>query len=137
MAAVYPVDLFQVASKDVAASGDQALDFLLSAPLIICVLLALAAYVWSREACRKLSTVEATIVYWHLSNACWWSFGCDVISGGLAMMPKMRRLYEEIDSTHLMPRAQRGGLDSVYFAEATIHVPLSWVCFTSPSNSIL
>ena len=129
VAVVYPPELFKVASQDLEGNGDRAIDFLTSPLLILCFALALAGYLWSRKACEELSSGQAAIMYWHLSNATWWSFGCDVISGGLGAMPKMRRLYEEIDSTHLLPRTQRGGLDSVYFAEATIHVPLSWLCF--------
>ena len=81
---------------------------------------------------------------WHLTNGTWsklaqplsslkysvhrWSLGCDVLSGLFEVMPVLRDHYKTIDVKHLQP-SMRSGLDACYWTEATIHVPLSLLCF--------
>ena len=65
---------------------------------------------------------------WHLTNATWWSFGLDVFSGLLGIMPNFTIYYQIMDVTHLMGFYERATLDTIYLCELFIHIPLSWIC---------
>ena len=63
---------------------------------------------------------------WHLTNATWWSCGCDFFSGYLAITPLLRDYYLIIDPKHNDPK-ERITLDIVYLCEAAIYIPLSYL----------
>jgi len=108
------------------------LGFALSPAFLGCAALAVGGYIWGMSSSHPLHRASATeqmIALWHLTNAMWWSFGCDVLSGLFAVMPNMNILYVAIDSKHAGDVAKRAGLDVVYWVELFIHVPVSWWCF--------
>lgn len=82
----------------------------------------------SRGLARAAWT-ERMAAVWHLTNATWWSFGCDVLAGLFGVMPNINRLYEVLDTTHLEPSAGRAGLDACYWVELCVHVPFSLLVF--------
>ena len=56
------------------------LEFLLSVPLLTCVIITLFGISFLKTN-KELSNVERGVAIWHLTNATWFSFGCDVLSG--------------------------------------------------------
>ena len=84
--------------------------------------------------CKHLSRIDRTLALWALTNATWWSFGCDVLSGYFAVMPVLRDHYNVVDTKHLI-ESERSGLDAVYLCELFVHVPLCWAVFFSYINN--
>jgi hypothetical protein len=104
-------------------------EFLASPFLFACMALLVVGMEWQKRNARDATDAEFGVALWHLTNACWWSFGCDTLSGLLAVMPLLRSHYDALDRKHTMGADARACLDSVYLAEATVHVPLSWLVF--------
>ena len=113
----------------VVQSTEKMMEFFLSPWLLGCVAATLAgSYATLRNT--KLRKVEKALTLWALTNATWWSFGCDVLSGYFAVMPVLRDHYNVVDTKHMILN-QRSGLDAVYLCEFLIHVPLCWMVFFS------
>jgi hypothetical protein len=74
----------------------------------------------------KIKEIEKAL--WHLTNATWWSLGCDVFSGLFSIMPNLNNIYKIMDTNHLSDD-NRHHLDSIYWSELFIHIPLSLTCF--------
>mmetsp|Transcript_22083 Transcript_22083/g.50481 ORF Transcript_22083/g.50481 Transcript_22083/m.50481 type:complete len:226 (+) Transcript_22083:85-762(+) len=95
-------------------------------------LMALLAYKAKRSALGDATSIERLVAIWHLSNGVWWSFGCDVCSGMWCIMPRVREVYEYMDKRHLQPKtsSDRRLMDTAYYTELCVHVPLSLLTFT-------
>ncbi|GMH89671.1 hypothetical protein TL16_g11527 [Triparma laevis f. inornata] len=121
--------------------ADSVFAYLTSPFLIFCVSATVLGLYWAFEkmGCSKRGDTEQMAMVWHLTNATWWSCGCDSWSGLFQVMPRMRTLYRILDSKHGVNfndqtfgppwNPTRAALDSVYWAETTVHVPLSWLTF--------
>ena len=108
-------------------STQDSLSFLLSLPVLCCTGLTIIGFLWIRRQ-RDVSEEERSWALWHLTNATWWSFGCDVLSGLFGIVPILSRHYETIDIKHTDP-TKRSGLDAVYLCELFVHVPTAWIVF--------
>ncbi|GMI27468.1 hypothetical protein TeGR_g5480 [Tetraparma gracilis] len=123
------------------SAADSRRAMLTSPPFVYCVGATLMALRWAygKKGAAKMSDVEQMAMVWHLTNATWWSCGCDSFSGLFQIMPRMRTVYRILDTKHgvnwddqTMPlpwNPNRAALDSVYWAETTVHVPLAWLTF--------
>lgn len=132
-----------------AESVDDVLSFVGSFWFLLCFGLCATGAYWSFKKDQRSgfalfeSDTEKALALWHLSNATWWSFGCDVLSGYFAVMPLLSSHYDTVDGKHSLPAGAfatladgskapaltRSGLDAVYLCELCIHVPLSWIVF--------
>ena len=71
---------------------------------------------------------ELADALWHLTNATWWSFGLDVLSGLFEIMPNFNTYYQIMDNKHLMGFHERATLNTIYLCELFIYIPLCWLC---------
>ncbi|GMH96989.1 hypothetical protein TrST_g3459 [Triparma strigata] len=120
------------------SDDDSVGSFLRSPVLSLCVALC-GGGLWWMKGKVVIGNTERMAMIWHLTNATWWSFGCDSLSGLFHLTPRMRKLYLILDSKHGVNfsdqarraawNPERATLDSVYWAETTVHVPLSWLAF--------
>lgn len=78
---------------------------------------------------KNFYSMERMLMHWHLSNATVWSCMFDALSGGLGVIPKVRGMYEVFDTRHTLDLDMRSGLDGIYFCEAVLHVPFSFLLF--------
>ena len=117
----------------IVQSPEKMMEFFLSSWFLGCVGLTVFGIVLSSRV-SHLSKIDRTLAYWALTNATWWSFGCDVLSGYFAVMPILRDHYNVVDTKHLIPN-ERSGLDAVYLCELLVHVPLCWFVFFSYINN--
>ena len=101
-------------------------NLMFSVPFLTCISLTIVGILLIRI--HKVQ--EITVALWHLTNATWWSFGCDILSGLFAIMPNLSNIYKIMDTNHLSID-KRHTLDAIYWCELFIHVPLSWICFYS------
>ena len=109
---------------------DKSIRFVTSLPFLGCMTALVAGLAWMRRYTFLASPVEYGIAVWYLTNGCWWSGGCDVLSGFFAVMPNLSEHYLVIDTKHSTNDGKdRGGLDAVYLAELLIHVPTSIAVF--------
>ncbi|GMI47842.1 hypothetical protein TrCOL_g12344 [Triparma columacea] len=121
--------------------ADSVVAFLTSIPLIVAVSVTVAGLAWSLGylGLTSLPDTEVMAMCWHLTNGTWWSCGCDSWSGLFKIMPRMRKLYLILDNKHGINFADQtkwspwnpaqSALESVYWAETTVHVPLALLSF--------
>jgi len=109
-------------------STEDVLSFFTSPYFLVCVLATAVLYMWEKTLVDPLVGVEKFVALWHLTNATWWSFGCDVLSGYFHVMPVLSQQYEFSNPNHLH-ESMRYTLDAVYLTEMFIHVPLAYLCF--------
>jgi hypothetical protein len=128
--------------------ADSIYSFLTSLPLVtsvsataLCLRWAMARWAMATEEAGSLSLspTEFMAMVWHLTNGTWWSCGCDSWSGLFRIMPRMRKLYLILDTKHgvnfddqavtLPWSPAQSALESVYWAETTVHVPLALLTF--------
>lgn len=132
-----------------AESVEEVMEFLGSFWFLLCLGLCVAGTYWSFSKDRRTdfklfeNDTEKGLAMWHLTNATWWSFGCDVLSGYFGVMPLLTSHYDTVDGKHSLspgafatlgdgtraPALTRSGLDAVYLCELCIHVPLAWTVF--------
>ena len=121
-------------------------DYLLTPALAGCILATAVFIVWAlSQGVGQQTKMQQLILFWHLTNATWWSLGCDVFSGLFAVMPLLNNTYLLIDAKHTLgpPISEpRIILDVVYILELTLHVPVSLLAFIlyvkkSPSRFIV
>ncbi len=115
--------------------------FLTSPPLLIAVSVTLGLFAWAFivHDSGSLPDTEVMAMVWHLTNGTWWSCGCDSWSGLFKIMPRLRSLYLILDNKHGVNFADQtkmapwspvqSTLESVYWAETTVHVPLALLTF--------
>mmetsp|Transcript_13089 Transcript_13089/g.26878 ORF Transcript_13089/g.26878 Transcript_13089/m.26878 type:complete len:293 (-) Transcript_13089:143-1021(-) len=113
--------------------------FLTSPPLLIAMTATALGLRWSMSLGHVMTDTEFMAMVWHLSNGTWWSLGCDSWSGLFRIMPRMRKMYLILDTKHGVNwddqtvdrpwNPEQATLESVYWAETTVHVPLSLLAF--------
>mmetsp|Transcript_1994 Transcript_1994/g.4013 ORF Transcript_1994/g.4013 Transcript_1994/m.4013 type:complete len:253 (+) Transcript_1994:209-967(+) len=121
--------------------ADSVYAFITSVPLLVSVTVTISGLAWSLGylGLTSLPDTEVMAMVWHLTNGTWWSCGCDSWSGLFKIMPRMRTLYLILDNKHGVNFADQtkvapwnpaqSALESVYWAETTIHVPLALLSF--------
>ena len=98
---------------------------MLSSPPMLCCAAAVAA--GCSWACRaQLPRVDRLAAIWHLVNATFFFFGCDVMSGLFGVVPAMSEQYLTMDRRH---ERRRHELDAMYWAELAVHIPFSAAVF--------
>ena len=119
---------------------DSVFAFLSSFPLLTSVSWTILALGWAltRQNLTEDNT-EVMAMVWHLTNGTWWSLACDSWSGLFKIMPRMRKLYLILDTKHGVNwkdqtqtppwSPNQSSLESVYWAETMVHVPLALLTF--------
>merc|ERR1719162_2245094 len=79
---------------------------------------------------HKTTAVDRSMMLWWCTNFFFFHFHCDLLSGYWQVMPALTELYAHISPGHLKPQwaDPRLHLDTTYFLELTVEVPLACFC---------
>ena len=82
-------------------------EFITSFPIVFSVSMVVIGVVWAYEQINHLNAHEQFSVWWHLTNAAFWSLGCDVFSGLFEIQLNLRTIYQVMDTNHLNPNVSK------------------------------